>query len=72
MEHPPSGRFLELWTTEPGMQFYSGFFLNIERAKEGKSYRRFSGFALEAQHYPNSVNTVSINFKQIPYTILPF
>jgi aldose 1-epimerase len=63
---PESGRFMEVWTTEPGMQFYSGNFLDgTIRGKEGITYNRYAGFALECQHYPDSPNQA--NF---PSTIL--
>ena len=54
---PNSGRLLELYTTEPGMQFYSGNFINGTIAgKEGKVYQRRCALCLEAQHFPNSIN----------------
>ena len=54
---PASGRQLEVLTTEPGVQFYSGNFLNGSLAgKSGKAYVRRSGFCLETQHYPDSPN----------------
>jgi aldose 1-epimerase len=53
---PASGRVLEMWTTEPGFQFYTGNFLENITAKNGARYRRHSGFCLEAQHFPDSVN----------------
>ncbi|HET8656678.1 MAG TPA: aldose epimerase family protein, partial [Longimicrobiaceae bacterium] len=54
---PTSGRVLEVLTTEPGVQFYSGNWLN-ERlvGKHGHVYARRTGFALEAEHYPDSPN----------------
>lgn len=52
-----SGRSLEMWTTEPGIQFYSGNFLNGSfEGKSGHRYPRRSGFCLETQHYPDSPN----------------
>jgi aldose 1-epimerase len=54
---PASGRALEVWTTEPGLQFYSGNLLDRTiRGKEGKAYPRRSGFCLETQHFPDSPN----------------
>jgi aldose 1-epimerase len=54
---PKSGRVLELLTTEPGLQFYSGNFLDgSNRGKAGKVYERRSAFCLEPQHYPDSPN----------------
>ncbi len=52
-----SGRTMEVWTTEPGLQFYSGNFLKGEDiGKQGKTYPFRSGFCLEAQHFPDSPN----------------
>jgi aldose 1-epimerase len=54
---PNSGRVLELWTTEPGMQFYSGNFMNGSMVgKGGLVYKRRSAFVLETQHFPDSPN----------------
>lgn len=54
---PVSGRTLEVYTTEPGIQFYSGNFLDDEIAgKAGRSYHHRGGFCLETQHFPDSPN----------------
>lgn len=54
---PDSGRLMEVLTTEPGIQFYSGNFLDGSlTGKQGNSYERNAGFALETQHFPNSPN----------------
>lgn len=54
---PNSGRVLEVYTTEPGIQFYSGNFLDgTLPAKNGGTYAQRSGFCLETQHYPDSPN----------------
>jgi aldose 1-epimerase len=53
---PTSGRVLRVYTTEPGLQFYSGNFLNGATGKQGLLYPRRSGFCLEAEHYPDSPN----------------
>jgi aldose 1-epimerase len=54
---PQSGRLLEVLTTEPGVQFYSGNFLDGSFvAKHGHRYARRTGFCLETQHFPDSVN----------------
>src|SRR5262249_20885528 len=54
---PKSGRVLEVWTTEPGVQFYSGNFLDGSvHGKGGKAYGYRSGFCLETQHFPDSPN----------------
>jgi len=52
-----SGRQLEVYTTEPGLQFYTGNGLDGSiRGKQDRSYVSRSGFCLEAQHYPDSPN----------------
>jgi aldose 1-epimerase len=53
---PTTGRVLRVLTTEPGVQLYSGNFLNGATGKDGTTYPRRSGFCLEAQHYPDSPN----------------
>ena len=57
VREPSSGRVMEVWTTEPGMQLYTGNFLDGSlTGKSGKPYPRRSGFCLETQHYPDSPN----------------
>ena len=57
VEEPASGRVLEISTTEPGIQFYTGNFLDgTLTGKSGRKYARRAGFALETQHYPDSPN----------------
>jgi aldose 1-epimerase len=57
---PTSGRVMQVWTTEPGMQFYTGNFLDgTLTGKAGKPYPRRSGFCFETQHYPDSPNQPS-------------
>lgn len=53
---PTTGRAMEIWTTEPGVQFYSGNFLFGQKGKGGWSYPRNGGLCLETQHYPDSIN----------------
>lgn len=54
---PTTGRTLEIATTEPGIQFYSGNFLDgTITGKEGRVYQKRYGFCLETQHYPDSPN----------------
>ncbi len=63
---PASGRELTISTTEPGIQFYSGNFLDSTViGTSGKMYRESDGFALETQHFPDSPNQA--NF---PSTVL--
>jgi aldose 1-epimerase len=54
---PASGRSVEMYTTEPGVQFYSGNFLDgTLKGKQGLINAHWGGFTLEAQHYPDSAN----------------
>jgi aldose 1-epimerase len=54
---PTSGRILEVWSTEPGVQFYTGNFLDGSiTGKGGWVYQRRNAFCLEPQHYPDSPN----------------
>ena len=63
---PQSGRVLEVSTTEPGMQFYTGNFLDgTDHGKNGKVYGYRSAFCLETQHFPDSPN-----HKDFPSTVL--
>ncbi len=54
VHEPTTGRVMELYTTEPGMQFYSGNFLDDIKGKA--VYNKYSGFCLETQHFPDSPN----------------
>ena len=56
---PNSGRAMEVFTTEPGVQFYAGNFLDGIAGKNGAVYNFRNGFCLETQHYPDSVNQPS-------------
>lgn len=61
-----SGRVMEVFTTQPGIQFYTGNFLNGSlRDRNGRSIVKHAGFCLETQHYPDSPNQSSF-----PNTIL--
>lgn len=63
---PNSGRIMEVLTTEPGLQFYTGNFLDgTFTGKSGKSYQKHAGLCLEAQHYPDSPN-----HPEFPTTVL--
>lgn len=53
---PQSGRSLEMYTDQPGVQFYTSNYLDDVRGKDGKVYRHWGAFALEAQHFPDSPN----------------
>jgi aldose 1-epimerase len=56
--HEPSGRYMEVRTTEPGIQFYSGNFLNgtLKNTRGGVKYIKHAGLFLETQHFPDSPN----------------
>ncbi len=57
VHEPKSGRIMELHTTEPGLQFYSGNLMSKQIAgKAGHVYHRRAGLCLEPQHFPNSPN----------------
>lgn len=63
---PISGRVMEVYTNEPGLQFYGGNFLDGSIiGKEGKSYKYRTAFCLETQHFPDSPNK-----KNFPNTVL--
>ncbi len=51
-----SGITLQIFSTEPAIQFYTGQGLNIPNAKNGIDYRPFSGFCLETHKHPNAIN----------------
>ena len=54
---PASGRVLEVWTSEPGLQFYTGNFLDGKvHGKGGKAYPFRGAFCMETQHFPDSPN----------------
>lgn len=67
LSHPASGRIMEVFTTEPGIQFYSGNFLDgtLTGCIGGKAYVLHGGLCLETQHFPDSPNQPSF-----PTTIL--
>lgn len=63
---PTTGRILEAFTTEPGLQLYTGNYLDGSSiGKGGVAYNQYAGFALEAQHFPNSPNQ-----PEFPTTVL--
>lgn len=53
---PATGRQVEVFTTQPGVQFYSGNFLTTMSGKGGQTYHRRYGLCLETQHFPDSPN----------------
>jgi aldose 1-epimerase len=53
---PKSGRVMEIFTTEPGIQFYTGNFLDGSVKGKGAVYNKHNGFCLETQHFPDSPN----------------
>ncbi|KAJ8798459.1 hypothetical protein J1605_016738 [Eschrichtius robustus] len=57
VHHAGSGRVLEVYTTQPGVQFYTGNFLDgTLKGKSGAVYPKHSGFCLETQNWPDAVN----------------
>lgn len=62
---PKSGRVMEVFTTEPGLQFYTGNFLDGTLKGKGRAYTRRSAFCMETQHFPDSPNKPSF-----PSTVL--
>jgi aldose 1-epimerase len=63
---PKSGRVMMVSSTEPGVQFYSGNFLDgKQKGKGGVKYKQYAGCCLETQHYPDS-----INHKEFPSVVL--
>ena len=53
---PGSGRVLEIETTQPGLQFYSGNFMNGKPSGQGSVFAYRTGLCLETQHFPDSPN----------------
>jgi aldose 1-epimerase len=54
---PQSGRWMQVWTTEPGVQFYSGNFLDGSiKGKSRTVYNQYAALVLECQHFPDSIN----------------
>ncbi len=53
---PKSGRVLEMFTTEPGVQLYTTNSLTSQKGKDGATYRQYAAFCLEAQHFPDAVH----------------
>lgn len=51
-----TGRTVEVFTTEPGIQLYTGYYIPQMVGKSGEEFGRYSGLALETQHYPDSPN----------------
>lgn len=62
---PKSGRTMEVYTTEPGVQFYSGNFLDGSNKRGNTAFTKHFGFCLETQHYPDSPNR-----PEFPTTVL--
>jgi aldose 1-epimerase len=54
--HQASGRTMDVYTTEPGLQFYTGNNLNGINGKDGAFYKKHDGFCFETQHFPDSPN----------------
>ncbi|XP_015929270.1 galactose mutarotase [Parasteatoda tepidariorum] len=57
--HPPSGRVMEVFSTQPGVQFYTGNCLPEDDSligKQGRIYKKYGALCLETQNYPNAIN----------------
>lgn len=54
--HPASGRFMKMYTTEPGVQLYTGNWLNGFAGAQGNTFPKRSAICFEAQHFPDSPN----------------
>ena len=66
LAEPTSGRVMRMYTTEPGLQFYSGNFLDATLVgTSGRTYRQGDALCLETQHFPDSPNHPSF-----PSTVL--
>ncbi|MFI3258173.1 MAG: aldose epimerase family protein [Spirochaetales bacterium] len=66
VKEPTTKRIMTVYTDRPGVQFYSGNFLDIKSGKNGMPYEKNAGFCLETQEYPDSPNQ-----KNFPSCILP-
>jgi aldose 1-epimerase len=66
--HPSNGLQLQVLTTSPGVQFYTGGFLggDLPDCKDGAHYPRFGGLCLETQNFPDAVNQP--NFPEVVLT----
>jgi len=53
---PSSGRAMKIFTTKPGIQFYTGTYLPDVTGKQGSIYKKYSGFCLETQYFPDTPN----------------
>lgn len=57
VNHPPTGRYVEVYSNQPGVQFYTAYHLPEPLpGKDGATYRRHCGFCLETQNYPDAIN----------------
>ena len=66
VESPKTGIKMDIITDQPGIQLYTGNFLDGSlKSKEKKFYKKYSGFCLETQHFPNSPNE-----KEYPSVVL--
>jgi aldose 1-epimerase len=57
LKHPASGRVMSIEANQPGVQFYSGNFIDGKaRGKGGTAYPQYAGLCLETQKFPNAIN----------------
>lgn len=59
--HPPSGRVMEVYSNQPGVQFYTGNYMPEDDTSQGKgaAYRKHGAFCFETQNYPDAIHHVS-------------
>lgn len=53
---PKSGRRMDVWTTKPSVQFYTGNFMDNDRGAGGRTYPKYGAFTLETEYFPDAVN----------------
>ena len=62
MSHEGSGIVMDVYTNQPGLEVYSGWFVDVPVGKHGHTYIRGAGLGLEAQNYPDAPNHVSLMY----------
>ena len=65
MAEPSTGRTMECWTTEPGVQFYSDNWADGYKGQHGATFGKHSGLCFEAQHFPDSPNRAHVPSTQL-------
>lgn len=62
VSHEGSGIVMDVYTNQPGLEVYSGWFVDVPVGKHGHTYIRGAGLGLEAQNYPDAPNHVSLMY----------